>query len=244
MWNNRKGIPENFNFEVTSLYEYGKNIGEYMSSDGDCLAHLEVGKFQLYLDLVGEASFKYKGEIFEKREELDAVLKHMIRKQSPEIEWIQKPELRLYLSVASDAYSGFELDIDCEFLWNKLAMEVMMTRLLVDSIYLIERDKVESDNNVVGISSVLKEEDQTFLEILNHYKQSTSLLPMEIAPETGSDMIHNRIMKKPDLANVVSLVNVMTQYSELDNQVEITTSWSSDNEAVNSEMVSIACDWK
>lgn len=243
MWNNMKEIPENYNLKVTSIYEFGKNIGEYMSSEGECLALLEVGKFMLYLDVVGEASFEYKGKTYRYREDINERLERMIREESTEIEWMQKPELRLYLTVDEDPYSGFELDIDCEVLLNELAIEVMMARLLVDSIYLIDRDKVESENGVVGIASVLEEKDKAFLELLHNYKQLTTLLPWDMHPEKSVDIVYDRIAEKPGLANVVSMVNVMTQYREEENQVEITASWTSDNQAVDKEMRHIAGVW-
>lgn len=243
MWNNTKIMPENYKFEATSLYEYDKNIGGYMSSEGEPVAILTVGRFTLYLDLVGEASFTYKRKVFKRRDQLDETLLQLIQEDSPEIKWRQKPELRLYLMVGDDAYSGFELDVTYEKLPNKLALEVMLARMLVDSIELIEREEITSTDGVEGIAHLITEEDKRFLNILGNYKQLTAVLPWNIQPDDAMETVYNRITEMDGLINAVSMVNVIVQGVEAENHVEITTAWSSDNHAVDNDMRYISGKW-
>lgn len=243
MWNNTKDMPENYKFQVTSLYEFDKNIGGYMSSEGEPVAILTVGRFMLYLDLVGEASFTYRRKVFKQRDQLDETLLQLIQEESPEIKWRQKPELRLYLMVGDDAYSGFELDITYEKLPNKLALEVMMARMLVDSIEIIEREEIVSTDGVEGIAHLMTGEEKRFLNILGNYKQLTAVLPWKIQPDDAIETVYNRIMEMDGLMNAVSMINVVVQGVENENHVEITTAWSSDNHAVDNDMRYISGQW-
>lgn len=242
MWNNLKDMPENYEITVTSIYEFGKSVGEYMSSEGECLATIEVGRFLLYLDLVGEASFTYHGKTYRQQDEINKKLSRLIREDSPEVEWKEKPELRLYLQMEDDSYSGFEIDIDCETLPNKLAIEVMMSRLLVDSLHVIDREEIVSDNGVVGVSHLLTVSEKRFLNILDQRMQLTATLPPGVSIVGATAIIYDKIAMNPDLANAVSMVDVLAVHRE-GNQVEVTTSWNSDNHAVNNDMRYIAGEW-
>lgn len=243
MWNNTKGLPENYEFTLTSLYKFKTAIDEFMSSEGECIAHLKVGKFTLYMDVIGDAELTYKGKVYQQRNEITHSLSELIRADSSEVEWEERNEVRFGLELEDDGYSGIELHVNFHQLPNPLELEVMMGRFLVDSLYYIERNEVESAEGVVGLAHLLTDEDRDVVALLENRKTSTSLMPWETNPGEAVDDVCERLMMKNDLANVVAMVNVYSQYDQDANEYQLTVSWSSANEAVDREMRLLGTHW-
>lgn len=219
-------IPANFNVHLTDNYEYGKRVREFLTSSGDCIGMLTLGRFTCYLDVDGDGGFRHAKHYYCDRDELTHELIAMIRRNDPDLKWEEKPFLRIYIEV-NDILAvepAVDVEINLDFLTSPLELKVSMVQWFIESFGDI--------NN----HDILTEEDKELFLFLKGYKTSRIDLLSSEKPASVIQDIELTFMNNTSLANVVALYETNVSYNFSTNQNYLTVAWASNNPEVDKEM--------
>jgi hypothetical protein len=218
-------IPENFNVHLTNNYEYGKRVREFLTSSGDCIGMLTLGRFTCYLDVDGDGGFRHNNYYYCDRDELTHELIAMIRRNDPDLKWEEKPFLRTYIEIdGKHAFHEVDVEIKLDSLTSPLEMKVSMVQWLIESFGVIE------------LQNILTPEEKELFLFLKGYKTSKIELLASENPASVMQDIESAFMDDTGLANVVGLYETDVSYNDSHNSNYLTVAWVSNNPEVDKEM--------
>jgi hypothetical protein len=218
-------IPANFNVHLTDNYEYGKPVREFLTSSGDCIGMLTLGRFTLCVDVDGDGGFRHENHYYCDRDELTHELIAMIRRNDPDLKWEEKPFLRTYIEIdGKHAFHEVDVEIKLDSLTSPLEMKVSMVQWLIESFGEIE------------MQDILTPEDKELFLFLKGYKTSRIDLLSSENPTSVIQDVESTFMNNTGLANVVALYETNVSYNFVTNQNYLTVAWASNNPEVDNEM--------
>lgn len=244
MWKGIKEIPENYHFDVVNAYKIGKRLAEYTHSDGECIGYVTAGRFELFLDIVGNASFWYQGILYGGLKDVTGDVMELIREDSPEIDWVVRPKLSLYLVVGNSTYAQHTETWMLTTLPNTLFLEAHMCHKLASLVDRAERENWKSDNGSNGLPSSLTAEEEAFLAILSNSQEETVRFQALFNQYKGKSDLGNRLMNEEGLMNVLEMFDVTFLYDANQDDWETTIAWSSPHLNVNAAMRAIFKEWE
>lgn len=222
-------IPKQMEFQTTGGYEYGKRIGEFMSSNGECIAYLKIGRFKLFLDVDGDAKFSYKRKVYTQSTQLMAEHIRLIRNSSPEIRWVTSPMLLIGIEVDGGSYESVVLEPAPRELDSPLSLKVNMVKWLVRELRKIDT-----------ASPVLTESERDMLDNLDSYRHETRPLLGAGELRARERTVHQKIERDTALLNVVALVETELHQHPVKKSDYLTIAWLSKSREANMEISSIA----
>lgn len=222
-------ISEQITLYLESSYEYGKRIGEFMSTSNECIATLTIGRFKLYLDVDGEGFFRYQDELYEYASELTPTIVGLIRDNSKEIEWKQQPRLITTLEVGGALYDGEWVQQFAPELQSPLHMKVALVQWMCRA--------AEKHDEHMGF---LTEAEKRMFEKLKGLHMGTLPFFKSNDLKGSQRKFHRCIEKDEELLNVLSHVESEVHHHPTKRADFLTVSWMTGSERASEEVMRIA----
>ena len=218
-------------FETVPSYSVGKMDVEYMSPVVDEVATLEAFGLFISLNVIGECSFKYDGEVFREEDELSGRVDIINAMRKDEVKYDETPWFEVMYNDKDGELIGSEI-MNSVRLPTKLEMHASLIRELGA---LIE-----------GLDSDATEEQLEILEMLPGYQSITIKLDSGVRLRSMQEKMIDFLIKNEYLFQAIGTIEMETVIDDYEEMWFTLFCYCPNNDAMNAiraEVITYGDTW-